>query len=324
MTQENNLIYTQMRNAFYKKFKEHCTPILKNLEKQRLLALRIFISITVTVLLTILGFIIHTLITQQSITISQETIILALVVVILFWQGFSFYSKFFEKNIKKQIMPILCKCFDNLQWIENPVVDHSLFQASRIIREHYNEVHVDDVFVGTHKDVSIQISEVEYIEIKITRGRDGKIERKKRTIFDGVITTLEMNKNFSSHTLVTSDSLFKSSGGFNLKHTTLEDVLFEKKFDVYTNDEVEARYLLTTSFMERLTDLKKSYGSTAISCAFYQNKLIIAMDLKRDMFKLGSIFKETTDERMFMQLYREIEALLRLIDHFKLDQKIGL
>ena len=37
----------------------------------------------------------------------------------------------------------------------------------------------------------------------------------------------------------------------------LEDIYFNKQFNVYSDDEVETRYLLTTAFMERLSNLKK-------------------------------------------------------------------
>lgn len=38
----------------------------------------------------------------------------------------------------------------------------------------------------------------------------------------------------------------------------LEDPEFEKIFVVYSSDEVEARYILSTSFMERLVEFRKN------------------------------------------------------------------
>ena len=48
------------------------------------------------------------------------------------------------------------------------------------------------------------------------------------------------------------------------------------------------------------------------------------MDVRRDMFKIGSLFKKVNDEKAFMKMYEELESIIKLIDHFKLDQKIGL
>ena len=37
-----------------------------------------------------------------------------------------------------------------------------------------------------------------------------------------------------------------------LQDVKLEDISFDKRFNVYTKDQVEARYLTTPTFMERL------------------------------------------------------------------------
>ena len=71
---------------------------------------------------------------------------------------------------------------------------------------------------------------------------------------------------------------------YGLRHTTLEDVVFEKNFDVFTDNEVEARYLITPSFMQRLNSIKKIFLAGAIECAFYKDELIIALHTSRDLF----------------------------------------
>ena len=40
-----------------------------------------------------------------------------------------------------------------------------------------------------------------------------------------------------------------------LQDVKLEDISFDKRFNVYTKDQVEARYLTTPTFMERLKNL---------------------------------------------------------------------
>ena len=39
----------------------------------------------------------------------------------------------------------------------------------------------------------------------------------------------------------------------------LEDIEFEKRFDTYSTNQVEARYLLTTLFMKRFENLKTPF-----------------------------------------------------------------
>ena len=109
-----------------------------------------------------------------------------------------------------------------------------------------------------------------------------------------------------------------------LKRTKLEDVEFEKRFNVFTDDEVEARYLITPSFMERLNEMKVAFKANTVSCAFYEKSLLIALSTGKDLFSIGSLFKRIDDPKQFFTMFEEILSIIKLIDHFKLNQKIGL
>ena len=111
---------------------------------------------------------------------------------------------------------------------------------------------------------------------------------------------------------------------YKLKYTELEDPEFNKIFDVYTNDEITARYLITPSFMQRLKNMEVAFKADNTSCAFYENYLIIALSTKKDLFSLCSLIKPLKETQQYFQMYEEIVSILKLIDHFKLDQKIGL
>ena len=107
----------------------------------------------------------------------------------------------------------------------------------------------------------------------------------------------------------------------NFLHKTVE---FEKKYDVFTDDEVEARYLITPSLMERLNNIKLSFKANKISASFYNDKFFIALHTNKDLFSIGSLTKPAYDPNQIFQMFEEMMSIYRLIDHFKLDQKIGL
>ena len=322
--------YPQMRNDFYKNFRDKCYPLLLALDKERKQAIKN--AVAAFVFIISLPFCIFaslmiisgnaTLVLEGTLT-GDHLLVIGLVLLSPFIVLFM-YSYKFKNKVKKVVMPVLCKCFDDLKWIEKPSVNHSLYMQAGIVIQQYNTVSVDDVFEGSFKGVTFDIVEVDYKKIKHRRSSNGKTSTSIETIFDGIIVTLDMNKNFSAHTLVKTDSLLKISCPYGLKRTALEDVVFEKKFDVYTNDEVEARYLLTSTFMEKLTNMKNIYNTSDISCAFYKNKLIIGMNIKRDAFNVGSLFKSTVNEKPYFQMYEEVISIMKLIEYLKLDQKIGL
>ncbi len=323
MEERNKIeLYRKMRSDFYKKFKSNCTPILQSFEAERNKIKNIItLVVAIVVIFSVIAIGYYIISTGKR---SDDTIIPIVIILSGMAAIISLYTKHFENKIKKQIMPIVCECFGDLRWVENPIINHVLYEKSGLITEYYNRTKSDDSFEGSFRDVPLNIDEVEYLQVERRMSSKGGYREHQKTIFKGIIITLQMNKNFDTHTLVRPNTLMKSVNVAGLKHTTLEDVQFEKQYDVFTNDEVEARYLLTPSFMERLSDIRKIFNTSQISCAFYQNKFIIALDVRRDLFKLGSLYKKTDDTKQFFQMYEEIESIVKLIDHFKLDQKIGL
>ena len=242
-------------------------------------------------------------------------------------------------------MPVVCGCFPDLKWVE---VTREMWSETNIYKESglfpdFNDFSYDDCFTGKHDGVGFDIRE--FMANKETGvGKD----KKTKQIFKGVIVTLDMNKNFKGNTIlrphgltsnITSErvsvsttfelgnqaqserTVYRSS---HLKKTTLEDVEFNRKFDVYTDDEIEARYLLTTSFMERLNTMEVTFKANKISASFYQNKFFIALHTNKDLFALGSLKKDVCDREQFFTMFEEILSIIKLIDHFKLNQKIGL
>ncbi len=109
----------------------------------------------------------------------------------------------------------------------------------------------------------------------------------------------------------------------NNKQVHLEDVKFAKKFKVFSEDEVEARYLVTTAFMERFLNLTTSFGTKKAKCAFYKNKVMFAISTRKDLFEFGSLFKSLDNPRN-IGFFNELMSILDMIDYFKLDEKVGL
>lgn len=57
---------------------------------------------------------------------------------------------------------------------------------------------------------------------------------------------------------------------------------------------------------------------------FYQDSLLIALWSDKDLFAIGSLFKPVDDAKQYFTMYEEIVSIVKLIDYFKLNQKIGL
>lgn len=144
--------------------------------------------------------------------------------------------------------------------------------------------------------------------------------------FQGVLVEFEMNKNFEGHTFVLERASTNCGITFDrtkFQEVKLEDPEFTEKYVVYSNNQVEARYVLTTAFIERFLNMKVAFKAKYIRAAFKDGKITIAIDAGRDLFRMATLGKDT-DSNTFTELFDEILSVLELINALKLNQKIGL
>lgn len=307
MTEEKT--YSQMRKEFQEVFFKKISPGLSKYESERLRQFGYTRAVKIAALIIILVLVFLT----KQIDIGLIVFICCIAGAVCFG-----LKKKFENEIKQKIMPYVCKCLGDLKWKYAQCSFEQLLCKSGII-DRYNRVSYDDSFTGIYKDINYEICETSFYYTTGT-GKNSST----RTVFKGVMIKLDMNKSFTGNTVIRPDTLKHASPAANLKHTTLEDVVFEKKFDVFTDDEVEARYLITPSFMERLNNMKTAFSADRVSCAFYDKYLLVGLHTSNDLFSIGSLKEPVNDGKQFFTMFEEILSIIKLIDHFKLNQKIGL
>lgn len=117
----------------------------------------------------------------------------------------------------------------------------------------------------------------------------------------------------------------KESVGFEkLEYIQLEDPEFNKKYSVYSSDQIEGRYLVTTAFMERFKNLQIAFNSKKIKCAFVNNKIYFAIQTNKNLFEIGNTFKSLENIKTVETFFNEIISIYMLIDYFKLNEKTGI
>ena len=299
----------EFKMSFYEKYHTVLVPAIKNFENER--KWKLFWAIFWTVVLISAGIAYFWFIIKYNIKSSKAQdpgFMLLILGISAYW----IFKKKFEVSIKLKIMHVVSSCFGNMVWsLSYPSRKAEKFVEAGLFSS-FTKMIVDDRFSGTYKDVPIDIVEAEF---------DYGSGRRRTTVFKGLCIKLDMNKNFKGHTLLMEDTIFHTSPRSHLRHTELEDVNFEKRYDVYTDDEVEARYILTPTFMEKLTGIKMAFYCRAIRCAFYQGELLIAMKPTTDLFSIGSLVRPVTDTRQFQNLCNQFCSVLSLIDYLKLNER---
>jgi len=145
------------------------------------------------------------------------------------------------------------------------------------------------------------------------------------TIFRGVLIRIGFPRKVEGTTVITRDKgLFNGLEAFSrsfkdkkLERIGLVDPKFEKIFEVYGNDQVIARYMLTPSFMERLLALETAFKGKGVRAVFDENsgqgELLIAAETG-NQFEVSSLFKPVPERDDVMKVVGEIKQVSSIIE----------
>ena len=105
----------------------------------------------------------------------------------------------------------------------------------------------------------------------------------KDALYFGVFFYAEFNKNIKSQTFIKSkDSKIKNTE--NLKKIVMDDTKFNRTFEVYSTDAINAMYILSPALMKRILSLKW-HLNFPISISFVGSKIYIFIDTGKDNFE---------------------------------------
>nr|WP_314564200.1 DUF3137 domain-containing protein [uncultured Campylobacter sp.] len=137
--------------------------------------------------------------------------------------------------------------------------------------------------------------------------------------FSGSVLVCEFYKKFSGQTIVASRTLNTKFIG---EKEQMDDTLFNDEFRVFTDNKVEARYLLTPAFMKRLRELKEKFaGEMGVSAAFMDDKFYLFLNGAKNKFET-TLFSLPPSLEDAAQIKKEISELLSIIDELNLNLDI--
>ena len=237
-----------------------------------------------------------------------------------------FISKGYRSEFKRAIIERLVNFVDS-QLKYNPTghVRQSEFNASKIFNTKPNRYKGDDLVWGKIGQTTIKFSE---LDAKYESG-SGK-NRSVKTIFKGLFFIADFNKHFSGQTVVlpdTAERLFGRLGQmlqeWNFSRddvVKLEDPEFEREFAVYSSDQVEARYILSTSLMKRICDFKRKSGKK-IHLSFIGSLVNVAISYNRSLFE-PRLFSTLLDFEPVMEYFEDLSLAVGLVEDLNLNMRI--
>lgn len=302
-------------------YNERLKPKLENIEqernkikKKRNSALIIYFVVSIFLAILVLS----------SMTPFSIFFIFLLVIIGIF--VISHFSGNFAKIFKTEIINEVIKFFgEDLNYSQSEHITKDEYRESKLFGS-FDRYRGEDLIAGTiylddqqeSNGVKIKMSEVHTEK----RHRDSKGHTHYSTIFKGIFMIVDFNKAFKSSTYVFNDSgLLNFLGGRSgTSRVKLEDVVFEKEFEVYSEDQIEARYILTPTFMEKLKSLKRKTGGK-MRIAFKNNKMYLAIS-SRDNLLEASLNQSMDSFEDLVIYYEQLTFYFSIIEDLKLNKKI--
>ncbi len=192
----------------------------------------------------------------------------------------------------------------------------SVFDGCNLFRtpDRYSSEDLISGFVGK---TQLLFSEVHAEEKRVTVNSKGRREEHWVDIFKGFIFVADFNKHFAGRTEVHRNSWFKPA----TNRVWLENVEFEEYFDVYATDQIEARYILTPSLMERIIALEHKFKNRSMILSFYDSNVVIAVRDSRNNFEAG-IWSSVSDSGKLQEEYNTISTFIGIMEDLNLNLRI--
>lgn len=265
--------------------------------------------------------------------------------------------KQYKKNAKRHIIPEIMAFFKNISYVpDKDIIELDVLKNSNLFMGvDYSEC--DDAFIADCQGVKVKIAEMRLAREKQTIEQKQKVslfdgvivlldcgkkfnerilcESKKNyeiyktllAIFFMTAFCLGLPVLIHKEQLPWIAILFYNFPLLSLliiqifkryRRVFLEDVEFNKYWNVIASDQVETRYVLTPALMERMLKIEKIFHGNGISFAFFDDKVLIAINTQKDMFEASSLFSP------YLSYDKVKEVILQFYDIFAVVDLIRL
>ncbi len=240
-------------------------------------------------------------------------------------------SRGFVHDFKVAVVGEIVKFVDpSLNYAPKNRISEHKFRGSRIFEHRIDRYRGEDYVAGKLGATEIEFSEIHAEYKTVTHDSKGRRHTRWHTIFKGLFFVADFNKDFANLTVVLPDTAEKIFGFLgkslqNLNFTRgelvkLEDPEFEKEFVVYGDDQVEARYILSTSLMQRITEFKRK-TKCPIFLSFVNSSVHVAIRTGRNMFE-PRMFRTLLKFEVVREYLQDLQLALGIVEDLNLNTRI--
>ncbi|TXI86744.1 MAG: DUF3137 domain-containing protein [Crocinitomicaceae bacterium] len=237
-------------------------------------------------------------------------------------------QKKYQLQFKNLIISPLTQLVEgDLKYQPESGIDLETFKLSKLVKGPIDKFHSEDLFTGAIGETSFQFSEI----VAKEKQDSESCGNSHITAFKGLFLVANFNKTIKSKLTVFPD-VFAEKWGFlgeivsreifptdGMERIKLEDSSFEKCFEVFGDDQVESRYILTPSLMRRfveLRDKKQFFGAS-----FRENQLFIVVYLTKDLFE-PHVFRKTINMKEIELFLDYLTFMTKIVIDLNLNNRI--
>lgn len=240
------------------------------------------------------------------------------------------YGRYFAEYKSVVINNIIKFIDDGLAYRPDHFITEGEFKDANIFGQDPDRYDGCDYVSGTIGQTALRFSQIhaEYKTETTSRDSDDNEHTQEHwhTIFKGIFFIADFNKDFQTQTLVWPDaSSFRFlkkrrsffSGGWQV--IKLEDPEFDRYFIVYGADQVEARYVLSTSLVRRILEFRLR-ADRDIYISFAGSQVYAGIPCAT-LFK-PALFASAIDSKAVTQYFLWLSMVIGLVEDFGLNTRI--
>lgn len=245
------------------------------------------------------------------------SIVIVVISVIIFITCINNKSKIFSSFYKEEVVDEIIHTFcPNATYSPNDGVGEELFRNSGLFTSP-DRYHAEDLIEGCLDKTSFICSEV-HAEERRARSTKNGVQYYWEDIFKGFLFIADFHKEFLGETTVLRDSFFKIKMGAS--RVKMENPDFEKVFDVFSTNQIEARYLITPSMMERMLKLDSNFKK-GVTISFRNSTILVAIPDSKNRFE-ADVWSSLNDMSILKSDFAVLQSLLEIVDELNLNTRI--
>lgn len=244
-------------------------------------------------------------------------IVLAVIAVIILFGCISAKSAILSAFYKKEVVAEIIRAFcPGATFSPERGISESVFENCGLFASP-DRYHAEDLIQGCLGKTTFSCSEVHAEERRTQTTKNG-VRHYWVDIFRGFLFIADFHKDFQGETVIRRNSLFKI--GMGASRVKMENPDFEKVFDVFSSNQVEARYLITPSMMERMLKLDSIFKG-GITISFRHSTILVAIPDSKNRFE-ASVWTSLNDRSLVESDFALLRSLLAIVEELNLNTRI--